>query len=65
MVSGRELAILRLGEPDKEVMKRALLTEDDLHKAVRQKTGNDNLLEIRHAILERDGKITVILIESK
>lgn len=65
MVSGRELAILRLGEPDKEVMKRALLTEDDLHKAVRQKTGNDNLLEIRHAILERDGKITVILIEPK
>ena len=65
MVSGRELAILRLGEPDKEVMKRALLTDDDLHKAVRQKTGNDSLLEIRRAVLEGDGKITVIPIEPK
>ena len=65
MVSPCELETLRLGEPDKEVIKRALLTDDNLHKAVLQKTGNDNFSEIRHAILEREGKITVIPIQPK
>lgn len=65
LVSGRELEILRSGQPDKAMMKRALITDDDLREAIRQKTGNESILEIRRAVLERDGKITIIPVELK
>ena len=60
MVSGREVVIIRDGLLDRQAMLNALLTERNLREAVRQKLGNSDFSRVALAILERDGKITVI-----
>jgi len=60
MVSGREVVIIRDGFLDRRAMLNALLTERNLYEAVRQKLGSSDFSGVALAILERDGKITVI-----
>ena len=60
MVSGREVVIIRDGLLDRQAMLNALLTERNLREAVRQKLGSSDFSLVALAILERDGKITVI-----
>ena len=60
MVSGREVVIIRDGLLDRQAMLNALLTERNLREAVRQKLGSSDFSGVALAILERDGKITVI-----
>lgn len=60
MVSGREVVIIRDGLLDRQAMLDALLTERNLREAVRQKLGNSDFSRVALALLERDGKITVI-----
>ena len=60
MVSGREVVIIRDGLLDRQAMLNALLTERNLREAVRQKLGSSDFSRVALAILERDGKITVI-----
>jgi uncharacterized membrane protein YcaP (DUF421 family) len=59
-VSGREIELVRDGRVDAEAMRRALLTERNLAEAVRQKIGERPIGDVALAMLERDGKITVI-----
>lgn len=60
VIAGREIVIVRDGRLDREAMRAALLTEHNLAQAVRQKLGTSDLARVSLAMLERDGKITVI-----
>jgi len=63
VVAGYEIVVIRDGQLDRQAMRRALLTERNLAEAVRQKLGACDFSRVSLAMLERDGKITVI--ESK
>lgn len=60
LVTGREIVVIRDGRLDRQAMKQALLTERNLAEAVRQKTGSADFSRVALALLERDGKITVV-----
>jgi uncharacterized membrane protein YcaP (DUF421 family) len=60
VVNGNELEIVRNGTVDRHAMRRALLTDKDLLEAVRRQTGAADLSRVQRAVLERDGRITVI-----
>ena len=60
LVSGREIELVRDGHIDETAMRRALLTERNLAEALRQKLGARQINEVKLALLERDGSITVI-----
>ena len=54
------LLIVKDGQPLKEVMYRARVDEDDVLDAARENCGLERMDQIRHAILERDGEISII-----
>jgi uncharacterized membrane protein YcaP (DUF421 family) len=60
IVSGREIELVRNGRVDHAALRRALLTERNLAEAIRQKLGSRPIDEVEVALLERDGKVTVI-----
>jgi uncharacterized membrane protein YcaP (DUF421 family) len=60
LVSGRERELVRAGRVDREQTRKGLISQGDLRMAVRQKTGQEGLQEVARAVLERDGKVTVV-----
>jgi uncharacterized membrane protein YcaP (DUF421 family) len=63
LVSGREIELVRDGRVDPHAMRRALLTQNNLWEAVRQKLGMNDISVVALALLERDGHITVLRAE--
>ncbi len=59
-VSGREIELVCNGQLDETALRKALLTHRNLAEAVRQKLGTEDLSQVRRAVLERDGKVTVL-----
>jgi uncharacterized membrane protein YcaP (DUF421 family) len=57
---GRERAIYRDGRFIDDQMSAALLTPNDLKESVRQQLGTLDLSEVHIAILERNGRISLI-----
>lgn len=60
LVEGREIVLVRDGQIDQDNMRKALVSRQNLEEAMRQQIGNAGLAEVGCAILERDGKLTVI-----
>lgn len=54
------LVIVADGKPLKERMEKARVDEDDVLDAARENCGLERMDQIRHAILERDGQISII-----
>jgi uncharacterized membrane protein YcaP (DUF421 family) len=54
------LVIVADGKPLKDRMDKARVDEDDVLDAARETHGLERLEQIRHAILERDGQISII-----
>lgn len=54
------LMIVADGKPLKERMDKSRVNEDDVLDAARETFGLERFEQIRHAILERDGKISII-----
>ena len=54
------LLIVSDGKPLKERMQQARVDEDDVLDAARELHGLERMDQIRHAILERDGQISII-----
>ncbi len=54
------LVIVRDGKPLKDRMDKARVDEDDVLDAAREAHGLERMDQIRHAILERDGEISII-----
>ncbi|MET3382560.1 MULTISPECIES: DUF421 domain-containing protein [Variovorax] len=63
VVNGREITLVRDAHLDQDAMRKALVSRRNLDEAVRQKLGDADLSSVRLAMLERDGKITVIGID--
>jgi uncharacterized membrane protein YcaP (DUF421 family) len=54
------LVIVADGKPLKDRMDKARVDEDDVLDAARESCGLERMEQIRHAILERDGQISII-----
>jgi uncharacterized membrane protein YcaP (DUF421 family) len=54
------LVIVADGKPLKDRMLKARVDEDDVLDAARESCGLEHMDQIRHAILERDGQISII-----
>ena len=60
LVNGREIELVRDGQVDAAAMRRALLAQSNLQEAIRQSIGDKKVADVALAILERDGKVTVL-----
>jgi len=60
LVAGQERAIYREGRFIDDQMSAALLTPNDVKESVRQQLGTLDLSEVHIAILERNGRISLI-----
>jgi uncharacterized membrane protein YcaP (DUF421 family) len=54
------MVIVSDGKPLKDRMQEARVDEDDVLDAARENCGLERMDQIRHAILERDGQISII-----
>jgi uncharacterized membrane protein YcaP (DUF421 family) len=54
------LVIVADGKPLKDRMDKSRVDEDDVLDAARESLGLERMDQIRHAILERDGRISII-----
>lgn len=60
MLDDIPLVIVADGKPLKDRMYKARVDEDDVLDAARENHGLERMEQIRHAILERDGEISII-----
>lgn len=60
LVNGREIELVRDGRVDPAAMRKALLSQSNLREAIRQSIGDKEVADVARAILERDGKVTII-----
>jgi uncharacterized membrane protein YcaP (DUF421 family) len=58
-VKGQPRVLIRDGAPDRNAMRRAHITEHDLHEDLRTE-GLDSPVKVREARLERSGKLSVV-----
>jgi uncharacterized membrane protein YcaP (DUF421 family) len=59
LVKGRPRVLVRDGEPDRDAMRRAHITEHDLDEDLRTE-GLDRAETVKEARLERSGKVSVV-----
>jgi uncharacterized membrane protein YcaP (DUF421 family) len=59
LISGSERVLIKDGVRDAESMRKALISERDLAEAMRKKFGADTKGQPAHAVLERDGTVTL------
>lgn len=60
LVTGREIDLVHHGQIDRVAMRHALVTGRNLQEAVRQTLGDKAIADVQRAVLERDGKLTII-----
>ncbi len=63
LVDGVPTIVVENGRPLRDRMRKARVDEDDIMEAARQLQGIERLDQIRYAVLEVSGKITVIPME--
>ncbi len=59
-IEGVPIVLVEDGEPLREVMDRSAVDEEDILTAARERHGIERLEEIRLAVLERDGNISIV-----
>jgi uncharacterized membrane protein YcaP (DUF421 family) len=57
---GTEISLYKDGKLNTENMNRCMISEGDLMASVRLRTNLDSLTDIKEAIMERSGEISVI-----
>ena len=60
ILDGASLILVKDGQPFKERLESSRIDMDDILSAARESHGIGNLDQIRHAILEKDGSISII-----
>lgn len=60
MLNGRPMVVVSDGKPDREVLRRLRMTNEDLFEALRKKDVFD-IEDVRYAIVETDGQMSVLL----
>ena len=64
VVDGIPIILINKGEVQKMVMERLKIRESDILEAARKLHGLENLAQIKYAVLEKDGDISVIPMHS-
>ncbi|MEI6948243.1 YetF domain-containing protein [Paraflavisolibacter sp. H34] len=65
IVDGAPLVLVDNGRPLKERMKKVKVDEEDIMEAARLNQGLERMEQIKYAVLERDGSISIIPAEKK
>ena len=60
VIDGVPMVIVENGEPLRERMKRARVDEDDILESARQSQGLERMDQIKYAVLEKSGGISII-----
>jgi uncharacterized membrane protein YcaP (DUF421 family) len=60
VINGIPLIILENGKPLRDRMRKARLQEDDILEAARKTQGLERMEQIKYAVLEKDGSISII-----
>lgn len=60
VVNGIPLIILENGKPIQDRMEKARVQEDDILEAARKTQGLESMDQIKYAVLEKDGSISII-----
>jgi uncharacterized membrane protein YcaP (DUF421 family) len=60
VINGIPLIVLENGKPILDRMKKARLQEDDILEAARKTQGLESMDQIKYAVLEKDGSISII-----
>lgn len=60
MTEGLPLIIVDEGRPLPKRMRKSKVSEDDIMESAREHFGLEKMEEIKYAILEKDGQITII-----
>ena len=60
LVDDMPLVLLANGRPLQERMKKMRVDQDDILEAAREKRGLERLEQVKYAVLERTGEITII-----
>ncbi len=59
-VEGVPVLLVRDGEPLRDHMKKSQVDEQDILEAARKLRGLERMEQVKYAVLERDGEITVV-----
>lgn len=65
VMEGTPLVIVDHGEPLQKRMDKTKLDEDDVMQAARTNFGLESMKDIKYAVLEKDGSISIIPFEGK
>src|SRR5690606_12090321 len=60
IINGTPLIIVDHGKPFMDRMKKARLKEDDVLEAAREAHGLERMEQVKYAVLERNGSISII-----
>lgn len=60
LVNGHVIVLVRNGRIDELALRDALVTHEDLERAMREQVGSTDLKEVRRALLEKNGHITIL-----
>jgi uncharacterized membrane protein YcaP (DUF421 family) len=60
LVNGHVIVLMRNGCIDEHALHDALVTHEDLERAMREQIGGTDLKQVRRALLEKNGHITIL-----
>lgn len=60
MLNGHAIVLVRSGHIDEQALRDALVTREDLERSMREQIGTLDLTQVRQALLEKNGHITII-----
>lgn len=60
VIDGRPTLLIANGKPDERALKRARVAIDDVLVSARTSHGLERIDQVKHAVLETDGKISII-----
>jgi|SRR6185437_6443076 len=60
LFKGSSVTVVKDGKYSYELMRKNLLTEEDIKEAMRLHANTDNLEKVKEAVFERSGKISII-----
>jgi uncharacterized membrane protein YcaP (DUF421 family) len=64
MIDGTPILLMVDGKLKKNIMNKVQVDENDILEAARKAHGLETLQEIKHAILEKDGDITIVPVKN-
>jgi uncharacterized membrane protein YcaP (DUF421 family) len=64
VLDGKPALLIANGKPDKQALRLARVGMDDIMSAARSKHGLERMDQVKHAILEADGTVSIVPISS-